>query len=200
MPYIVDFKDVSTAGPGNVAGCGRPRRAARQRGPLLQQQVRARVHRQPGRRGPRTWWTRVSRILKDERGIVIGSTPLEATTFEVDGHPHGLTSSTSRGCPSTSSTRSPTAASGPSASSSPTAWTCRRSSRPVQVRPAEVEAGGDNPRVVLRDQGRVLRISRPCDLSAARSSATAPASISNTSHRLELGRAVQALNVVATQT
>ena len=28
---------------------------------------------------------RVSRILKDERDIVIGSRPLEATTFEVDG-------------------------------------------------------------------------------------------------------------------
>ena len=68
----------------------------------------------------------------------------------------GRTCSTRAACRSTCCTRSMTAGSGPSASSSPTAWRSPPSSLVVQVREAEVEARRDHPRLVLRDQGRVL--------------------------------------------
>ena len=53
--------------------------------------------------------------------------------------------------------------SAPSGSSSPTAWTSPTSSRRVQVRAAEVEAGRHDPRLVLRHQGRVLTGPPPSD-------------------------------------
>jgi len=58
-------------------------RAAGERSPLLQEQVRPRLH-EPAAKAKKTidW---VHRILAEERDIVIASPPLEATSFEVEG-------------------------------------------------------------------------------------------------------------------
>jgi len=84
MPYVVDFKDVSTVGletsPVADALAGLRANEARyysnKYGHAFTVSPAAEVPDVVGR---------VSRILKDERDIVIGSRPLEATTFEVDG-------------------------------------------------------------------------------------------------------------------
>jgi hypothetical protein len=84
MPHIVDFENVSTVGleSSPVAEAVAGLRANE-----------ARYHRNkydhvftvsPASEVPEVV-DRVSRILRDERDIVIGSRPLEATAFEVDG-------------------------------------------------------------------------------------------------------------------
>ncbi len=65
---------------------------------------------------------RLRRILETERGIVIASRPLEASSLEVDGIRWHMCS-TSRAWRSTSCTAFRTAASAQSGSSSPRAWT-----------------------------------------------------------------------------
>ena len=84
MPYVVDFKDVSTAGlessPVADALAGLRANEARYYNTkyghaftvIAAEEARATVD-------------RVARILKEERGLVIGSRPLEASSFEVDG-------------------------------------------------------------------------------------------------------------------
>ena len=53
MPYIVNFENLATVGLESSPGCVGARWATRQRGALLQEQIRSRLHRQPGRRGAR---------------------------------------------------------------------------------------------------------------------------------------------------
>ena len=84
MPYVVDFKDVSTVGLETspvadalaVLRANEARYYSNKYGHAFTVSPAAEVPDVVGR---------VSRILKDERDIVIGSRPLEATTFEVDG-------------------------------------------------------------------------------------------------------------------
>lgn len=84
MPYVVDFKDVSTAGlessPVVDALAGLRANEAR----YYSNKYGHAFTVSPAADVPDVV-DRVSRILKDERDIVIGSRPLEATTFEVDG-------------------------------------------------------------------------------------------------------------------
>ena len=84
MPYIVDFEDVSTVGlesspvPEALAGlrANEARYYRNKYGHVFTVSPASEVP---------AVVDRVSRILKEERDIVIGSRPLEATTFEVDG-------------------------------------------------------------------------------------------------------------------
>lgn len=84
MPYIVDFENVSTVGlessPVAEALAGLRANEARY--------YKNKYHHvftvSPASEVPEVV-DRVSRILRDERDIVIGSRPLEATAFEVDG-------------------------------------------------------------------------------------------------------------------
>lgn len=84
MPYIVDFEDVSTVGlesspvPDALAGlrANEARYYRNKYGHVFTVSPASEVP---------AVVDRVSRILKEERDIVIGSRPLEATTFEVDG-------------------------------------------------------------------------------------------------------------------
>ncbi|MDQ0076887.1 phage tail protein [Arthrobacter oryzae] len=84
MPYTVDFENVSTVGldssPVPEALAGLRANEARY--------YRNKYHHvfsvSPASEVPEVV-DRVSRILRDERDIVIGSRPLEATAFEVDG-------------------------------------------------------------------------------------------------------------------
>jgi hypothetical protein len=84
MPYTVDFENVSTVGlessPVAEALAGLRANEARY--------YRNKYHHvftvSPASEFPDVV-DRVSRILRDEREIVIGSRPLEATAFEVDG-------------------------------------------------------------------------------------------------------------------
>lgn len=84
MPYTVDFENVSTVGlessPVAEALAGLRANEARY--------YRNKYHHvfsvSPASEVPEVV-DRVSRILRDERDIVIGSRPLEATAFEVDG-------------------------------------------------------------------------------------------------------------------
>jgi hypothetical protein len=69
--------------PRVFAGRGRARWSASPRGPLLQEQVRPRLHGR-ARDDAKTTIDWVHRILKDERDIVISSRPLEATAFQVE--------------------------------------------------------------------------------------------------------------------
>ena len=69
--------------PGVVAGGGCARWPPGKRGPLLQEQVRPRLHGGAGGRSRETV-DYVHRILKEERGLVIASRPLEATAFQVE--------------------------------------------------------------------------------------------------------------------
>ena len=84
MPYVVDFKDVSTVGlessPVSDALAGLRANEAR----YYSNKYGHAFTVSPAADVPDVV-DRVSRILKDERDIVIGSRPLEATTFEVDG-------------------------------------------------------------------------------------------------------------------
>ncbi|MFF2246560.1 phage tail protein [Arthrobacter sp. NPDC058130] len=84
MPYIVDFKNVSTIGlessPFAEALAGLRANEAR----YYRNKYDHAFTVSPASEAPEVV-DRVSRILQDEREIVIGSRPLEATAFEVDG-------------------------------------------------------------------------------------------------------------------
>lgn len=84
MPYTVDFKDVSTVGvessPVAEALAGLRANEAR----YYRNKYDHAFTVSPAGEVPETV-ERVSRVLRDERDIVIGSRPLEATSFEVDG-------------------------------------------------------------------------------------------------------------------
>ena len=84
MPYIVDFKNVSTVGlessPVAEALAGLRANEAR----YYRNKYDHVFTVSPASEVPQVV-DRVSRILRDEREIVIGSRPLEATSFEVDG-------------------------------------------------------------------------------------------------------------------
>ncbi|MFT4470055.1 phage tail protein [Arthrobacter sulfonylureivorans] len=84
MPYVVDFKDVSTVGlessPVAEALAGLRANEAR----YFRNKYDHTFTVSPANDAPEVI-DRVSRILKEERDIAIGSRPLEATAFEVDG-------------------------------------------------------------------------------------------------------------------
>jgi hypothetical protein len=84
MPYTVDFKNVSTVGlessPVAEALAGLRANEAR----YYRNKYDHVFTVSPASEAPEVV-DRVSRILRDEREIVIGSRPLEATAFEVDG-------------------------------------------------------------------------------------------------------------------
>ena len=84
MPYIVDFETVSTVGlessPVAEALAGLRANEAR----YYRNKYGHVFTVSPAKEVPDVL-ERVSRILRDEREIVIGSRPLEATAFEVDG-------------------------------------------------------------------------------------------------------------------
>lgn len=84
MPYVVDFKDVSTVGlessPVAEALAGLRANEAR----YFRNKYDHVFTVSPANDAPEVI-DRVGRILKEERDIVIGSRPLEATAFEVDG-------------------------------------------------------------------------------------------------------------------
>jgi hypothetical protein len=84
LPYIVDFKNVSTEGleSSPVAETLAGLRANEARYYKNKYDHTFTVH--PASEVPEVV-DRVSRILKEERDIVIDSRPLEATAFEVDG-------------------------------------------------------------------------------------------------------------------
>lgn len=84
MPYTVDFENVSTVGlessPVAEALAGLRANEAR----YYRNKYDHVFSVSPASEAPEVV-DRVSRILRDERDIVIGSRPLEATAFEVDG-------------------------------------------------------------------------------------------------------------------
>jgi len=84
MPYVVDFKDVSTVGlessPVAEALAGLRANEARYYSTKYAHDFTV----SPSAEA-RDTVDRVARILKEERDLVIGSRPLEATSFEVDG-------------------------------------------------------------------------------------------------------------------
>ncbi|WP_427170082.1 phage tail protein [Arthrobacter sp. 92] len=84
MPYIVDFENVSTAGlessPVAEALAGLRANEAR----YYRNKYDHVFTVSPASEVPEVV-ERVSRILRDERDIVIGARPLEATAFDVDG-------------------------------------------------------------------------------------------------------------------
>jgi hypothetical protein len=84
MPHTVDFKNVSTAGlessPVAEAAAGLRANEAR----YYQNKYGHVFTVSPASEVPEVV-DRVSRILRDERDIVIASRPLEATAFDVDG-------------------------------------------------------------------------------------------------------------------
>lgn len=84
MPYVVDFKDVSTTGleSSPVADALAGLRANEAR--YYSNKYGHAFTVSPAAEAPEAV-DRVTRILKEERDITIGSRPLEATTFEVDG-------------------------------------------------------------------------------------------------------------------
>jgi hypothetical protein len=84
MPYVVDFKNVSTVGleSSPVAEALAGLRA--NEGRYYRNKYDHVFTVNPAGEAPEVV-DRVSRILKDERNIIIGARPLEATTFEVDG-------------------------------------------------------------------------------------------------------------------
>jgi len=97
----------------------------------------------------------VHRIRTEERDIVIFSRPLEATAFEVANiriayvlYESGMPVNVMYTADDPDKRRS--------ASSSRRNGRPRRARVALQVRTAEVEAGRDHPRLVLRDQERVL--------------------------------------------
>jgi hypothetical protein len=84
MPYVVDFANVSTVGlessPVSEALAG----LRANEGRYYRNKYGHVFTVSPANEVPEVI-DRVSRVLKDERDIVIGSRPLEATAFEVDG-------------------------------------------------------------------------------------------------------------------
>ena len=129
MPYVVDFENVSTVGletsPVADALAG----------------LRANEARYFRNKYDHTFTVgtaaeeaeaveRVARVLKEERDIVIASPALEATRFEVEGIDWTYVFYESGLSINLLYTVGGRRASGPSASSSPTGWKCRRSSPP----------------------------------------------------------------------
>ena len=99
----------------------------------------------------------VNRILKEERDIVIASPPLEATAFEVEGirmayvfYESGLSINVMY----TLDDGGKRAVGFKLSDGMDVPEELPR----VQVRPAEVEAGRHDPRLLLRHQGRVLTL------------------------------------------
>ena len=93
----------------------------------------------------------VHRILKEERDIVIASPPLEATAFQVENirwtyvfYENGLSINVLYTLDGSKTSGRVQALRGDGGSRR--AWL-------VQVRETEVEAGRDDPRLILRDQG-----------------------------------------------
>ncbi|MEZ5137436.1 MAG: phage tail protein [Acidimicrobiales bacterium] len=86
MPYVVDFVDVSTEGVESspVAEALAGLRANEARYFKNKYDHTFAVEPATSKAGKATV-ERVRRILADERDLVIGSTPLQATSFEVDG-------------------------------------------------------------------------------------------------------------------
>jgi hypothetical protein len=84
MSYTVDFEDVSTVGleSSPVADALAGLRANEAR--YFKNKYDANFTVQPAAKA-KTIVNRVSKILKEERGIVISSPPLEATSLDVDG-------------------------------------------------------------------------------------------------------------------
>lgn len=84
MPYVVDFANVSTTGleSSPVAAALAGLRA--NEGRYYRNKYDHVFTVSPATEVPEVL-DRVSRILREERDIVIGSRPLESTTFEVDG-------------------------------------------------------------------------------------------------------------------
>ncbi|WP_285116157.1 phage tail protein [Leifsonia sp. fls2-241-R2A-40a] len=84
MPYVVDFENVSTVGlessPVADAAAGLRANEARYFRNKYEHTFTVGTAEEEA-----AAVDRVARILKDERGIVIASRPLEATDFEVDG-------------------------------------------------------------------------------------------------------------------
>ena len=84
MSYVVDFKEVSTVGleSSPVADALAGLRANEAR--YFSNKYDHVFITQPAAKAKKTV-ARVAKILEEERGIVIASPPLEATSFEVDG-------------------------------------------------------------------------------------------------------------------
>ena len=172
MSYAVDFKTVSTVGlessPVAAALAGLRANEAR----YFKNKYDHVFTVEPASKAKKAidW---VHRILKEERDIVIASPPLEATAFQVENirmayvfYESGLSINVMYTIDDAEEAGRRVQA-------------LRRDGRPrgarhaVQVREAEVEAGRDHPRLVLRHQGRVLSPSAPGQRVAARSSTTA---------------------------
>ena len=154
MPYTVNFDTVSTAGlessPFADALAGLRANEAR----YFKNKYDHDFTVEPASDAEATieW---VHRILKEERDIVIASRPLEATAFQVENirmayvfYESGL------------SVNVMYTIDGPEAGGRLQAVRRNGHSRgarvALQVRPPAVEAGRDDPRVVFRDQERVL--------------------------------------------
>lgn len=84
MPYIVDFENVSTVGLDSSPVAESVAGLRANEGRYFRNKYGHAFTVSPASEVPEVV-DRVSRILKDERDIVIASRPLEATAFEVDG-------------------------------------------------------------------------------------------------------------------
>jgi hypothetical protein len=84
MPYVVDFKNVSTVGLESSPVAESLAGLRANEGRYYRNKYDHVFTVSPAGEVPELV-ERVSRILKEERDIIIGSRPLEATTFEVDG-------------------------------------------------------------------------------------------------------------------
>ncbi len=84
MPYIVDFENVSTVGLESSPVTESLAGLRANEGRYYRNKYDHVFTVSPASEVPEVV-DRVSRILKEERDIVIGSRPLEATAFEVDG-------------------------------------------------------------------------------------------------------------------
>ncbi len=155
MSYVVDFSNVSTTGlessPVAPALAGLRANEAR----YFKNKYDHDFTVEPASEAKETvdW---VHRILREERDLVIASRPLEATAFQVESirmayvfYESGLSINVMYTIDDASEAGGRVQAlrrdGGP-----------RRARLAVQVRTAEVEAGRNHPRLVLRDQGRVL--------------------------------------------
>ena len=155
MPYTVDFDTVSTVGleSSPVADALAGLRANEARYFKNKYDHVFTVEPASDAKATIDW---VHRILKEERDIVIASRPLEATAFQVENirmayvfYESGLSINVMYTVDGAEEAGGRVQA-------------LRRDGGPrgarlaVQVRAAEVEAGRNDPRLVLRDQGRVL--------------------------------------------
>jgi hypothetical protein len=163
MSYIVDFEHVSTAGlessPVAPALAGLRANEAR----YFRNKYDHVFTVSPASEEPETLdW--VHRILADERGLAIAARPLEVTAFEVDGirmayvfYESGLSINVMY---TIADDKKRAVGFKLRGHGSP-----RGAGVKLQVRAPEVKAGRRDPRLILRDQGRVLR--REPSLSAS---------------------------------